>query len=62
MTHFAGNMLQLANKSNNNLLVLSEQAYASLHKVQLACLTKYGQFIHSPLTALKKMAVEALVA
>jgi len=54
MAHFAGNMLQLANNFNDNLLVLSEQAYLSLNKMQLLCLEKHAKLLYAPLDIIEK--------
>ena len=54
MNHFAGNMLQVQNKTGKQLLVMSEQAYLSLNKTQVFLLEKYGELIHSPLYTIEK--------
>ncbi|MGK9118778.1 citrulline utilization hydrolase CtlX [Olivibacter jilunii] len=54
MEHFAGNMLQIKNKYNESLLIMSEQAYLSLNKKQLKCLEKYAQLLYSPLDVIEK--------
>lgn len=54
MLHFAGNMIEIANKSNENLLVMSEQAYLSLNKAQISCLTKHAKIIYTPLDIIEK--------
>ncbi|QNL52617.1 amidinotransferase [Olivibacter sp. SDN3] len=51
---FAGNMLELTNKSGQNLLVMSEQAYLSLNSEQIACLEKYAKLIYAPLDVIEK--------
>lgn len=52
--HFAGNMLELTNKSGQNLLVMSEQAYLSLNSEQITCLEKYAKLIYAPLDVIEK--------
>ncbi|MEH6306523.1 arginine deiminase-related protein [Olivibacter sp. CPCC 100613] len=54
MEHFAGNMLQIKNKYDQPLLVMSEQAYLSLNKKQLKCLEKHAQLLYSPLDVIEK--------
>jgi len=53
MNHFAGNMLQVQNKNGQIILVMSSQAYASLHPDQLKELESYNQIIHSDLTTIE---------
>ncbi|WP_266203522.1 citrulline utilization hydrolase CtlX [Pontibacter kalidii] len=43
--HFAGNMLQLRNKQNQRILVMSEAAYTSLSGNQLARLKKHNDYL-----------------
>ena len=50
MNQFAGNMLQV----NENLLVMSEQAYLSLNNKQIATLEKYCKLIYAPLYTIEK--------
>lgn len=54
MNHFAGNMLQVKNKANQHLLIMSEQAYLSLTKKQVNALEKYSKLIYSPLNTIEK--------
>ncbi|RZK80966.1 MAG: amidinotransferase, partial [Pedobacter sp.] len=54
MNQFAGNMLQITNKKGESLLVMSEQAYLSLTKVQVFLLEKYCRLIYSPLYTIEK--------
>lgn len=49
MNHFAGNMLQVQNSKGESLLVMSEQAYLSLDKSQIATLAQYCKLIYAPL-------------
>jgi hypothetical protein len=53
MNQFAGNMLQVQNKNGKIILVMSSQAYASLHPDQLKELELYNQIIHSDLTTIE---------
>lgn len=53
MNHFAGNMLQISSNSNEKLLVMSSQAYASLTKEQVQQLESFNTIIHSPLTTIE---------
>ncbi|KQR71221.1 citrulline utilization hydrolase CtlX [Pedobacter sp. Leaf176] len=54
MNRFAGNMLQVANRMNENLLVMSEQAYLSLNAEQISKLEKYNRIIYAPLYTIEK--------
>lgn len=54
MNSFAGNMLQVANKKGEKLLIMSTQAYLSLTEIQLFLLEKYSRLIHSALYAIEK--------
>ncbi len=47
--HFAGNMLELVNAKGEHILVMSEQAYLSLSKEQVATLSSYATILHPPL-------------
>ena len=53
MNHFAGNMLQVHNTRDEKLLVMSTQAYQSLHKDQIEKLTSYNRIIHAPLATIE---------
>ncbi|PTX22519.1 hypothetical protein C8N40_101344 [Pontibacter mucosus] len=48
--HYAGNMLQLRNRQNESILVMSEAAYTSLTDEQLEKLKKHSDhLLHSPI-------------
>lgn len=49
MEAFAGNMLQVRNDGGERILVMSEQAYRSLRKVQIKRLEKHTRLLYSPL-------------
>ncbi|MCW3119230.1 MAG: hypothetical protein JWM28_3312 [Chitinophagaceae bacterium] len=53
MNHFAGNMLQVENKTGEKLLVMSSQAFHSLINEQIKTLEQYNKIIHSPLTTIE---------
>jgi hypothetical protein len=53
MNHFAGNMLQVQNKAGEKLLVMSTQAYESLHDEQIKKLEGYNRILHAPLTTIE---------
>ena len=53
MNHFAGNMLQVKNTKDEPLLVMSTQAFSSLHPAQLEKLQGYNKIVHSPLTTIE---------
>ncbi|MES2419159.1 MAG: arginine deiminase-related protein [Bacteroidota bacterium] len=54
MNHFAGNMLQVQNKNGESLLVMSEQAYLTLTRVQIDTLEKFSKIIYAPLYTIEK--------
>jgi hypothetical protein len=49
MNKFAGNMLALKNNKEENLLVMSEQAYKALNAKQIAQIEKYSRIVHAPI-------------
>ncbi|MEI2749926.1 MAG: arginine deiminase-related protein [Ferruginibacter sp.] len=51
--HFAGNMLELINTNGDPILVLSTQAYQSLHQQQIDALEKYATILHSSLNTIE---------
>jgi hypothetical protein len=51
--HFAGNMLQVENKTGEKLLIMSTQAFESLTNGQVEELGTYNRIIHSPLTTVE---------
>jgi hypothetical protein len=53
MNRFAGNMLQLQNKRGEKILVMSEQAFASLTYEQISKLEKYNRIIYSDLDSIE---------
>jgi hypothetical protein len=53
MGHFAGNMLQVQNKSGKKILVMSSQAYQSLRPEQIKQLEGYNRILHAPLTTIE---------
>jgi hypothetical protein len=53
MNRFAGNMLQVQNKGGEKLLVMSTQAYQSLHPEQVKKLEAYNRILHAPLTTIE---------
>ncbi len=54
VNHFAGNMLQLKNTKGERFLIMSEQAYHSLHEDQIAKIQSYCRILHSPLNVIEK--------
>ncbi|GGE65837.1 hypothetical protein EV200_106255 [Pedobacter psychrotolerans] len=54
MNHFAGNMLQVADQNGESLLVMSEQAYLSLSKEQVASLEHFSRIIYAPIYTIEK--------
>ena len=53
MNHFAGNMLQVNNREDEKLLIMSTQAYESLSQKQIAKLSSFNKIIHSSLTTIE---------
>jgi hypothetical protein len=53
MNHFAGNMLQIENKDEKKLLVMSTQAFESLTPEQKQKLASFNAIVHSPLTTIE---------
>lgn len=53
MNAFAGNMLQVRNDKGNTILVMSEQAYRSLHPGQVQTLEKQTQLLYSPIDTIE---------
>jgi len=53
MAHFAGNMLELSNKFNERLLVMSKQAFLSLNKEQRTCLEEHTKLLYAPLDVIE---------
>jgi len=53
MNAFAGNMLQLKNKSGESLLVMSDTAFSSLKEAQTKKLKQYCKLVHSPLNTIE---------
>lgn len=53
MGQFAGNMLQVQNKSGEKILVMSSQAYNSLRPEQIKQLEGYNRILHAPLTTIE---------
>ena len=50
---FAGNMLQVKGKNNQQFLVMSTSAYDSLSEEQLQKIEKYNTIIHSPIETIE---------
>ena len=53
MQNFAGNMLQVHNKSGEKFLVMSESAYKSLNRDQVSAIEKYCEIIYSDLEVIE---------
>lgn len=54
MQHFAGNMLQVPNKEGLRHLVMSSQAWQSLHNEQQKSLLSFNPIIHSDLRTIEQ--------
>ncbi len=55
MQHFAGNMLQVANKQGELFLVLSQTAYNSLTDIQIKTLNSYNQLLVPSVPTIEKL-------
>jgi len=53
MQNFAGNMLQVQNKSGEKFLVMSKSAYKSLNSEQVSAIEKYCEIIYSDLEVIE---------
>lgn len=49
LSHFAGNMLQINDKNNHKIMIMSTAAYNSLSQGQLKSIQKYCSILHVPL-------------
>lgn len=54
MMSFAGNMLQVENRSGEPILVMSEQAYKSLETTQVRRLNQHTNLLYAPLYTIEK--------
>lgn len=54
MHQFCGNILELKNKANETLIVMSEQAYKAYSHEQIDKLESFGKIIHTPLYTIEK--------
>lgn len=54
MHHFAGNMLQLQNRQNEKLLIMSQSSFEVLSPKQLASLSKYNRLISIAVPTIEK--------
>jgi hypothetical protein len=53
MNNFTGNMLQLQNKNEEKILVMSAQAYSSLTAEQIKELETFNKIVYSDLTSIE---------
>ncbi len=53
MNQFAGNMLEVKNKTGETLIVMSQNAYNALNKQQKICLEKYGKLIYADINTIE---------
>jgi hypothetical protein len=53
MNHFAGNMLQVENKSGTKYLVMSTQAFKSLSEDQVNQIQEFNKIIHSDISTIE---------
>lgn len=55
LENFAGNMLCLKNKHNENVMVMSQTAYHSLNVVQLNAIKKHHKILSVPIPSIEKI-------
>jgi hypothetical protein len=53
MNHFAGNMLQVHNRQQEKLMVMSTQAFQSLHARQIKKISAYNRIVHSDIQTIE---------
>ena len=53
MNQFAGNMLEVKNAEDENLIVMSKNAFSALNDDQKTCLEKYGKLIYSDINIIE---------
>lgn len=53
MNRFAGNMLQVRNKDGQQFLVMSTQAYQSLHAEQVKAIEAYNPILHANISTIE---------
>mgnify|MGYP002784547692 CR=1 FL=1 len=54
MNHFAGNMLQVQSQDGTPFLIMSTQAFESLHGDQITKIEKYNAILHSSLETIER--------
>lgn len=55
MNSFAGNMLEVRNKKNESVLLMSDTAYQSLLPEQIKLLSQFTKIVHSPIPTIEKL-------
>jgi hypothetical protein len=55
VSSFAGNMMQIHNAAGDRFLVMSDQAYKSLHGDQITKLEKYSEILHPDITTVETL-------
>ncbi|WP_235953940.1 citrulline utilization hydrolase CtlX [Mucilaginibacter inviolabilis] len=53
MNRFAGNMLEVKNKTDETLIVMSKNAYDALHEDQKSALQKYGKLVYADINTIE---------
>ncbi len=53
---FAGNMLQVGNREDENIMVMSTQAYNCLTRDQIATIEESNRIVHSPLDVIETLS------
>ena len=54
LNHFAGNMIEVMDKDNQPVIIMSESAHNSLSKDQIMRLSNYGSILSSPIPRIQK--------
>lgn len=55
LNHYAGNILQVKNKNGEKRIILSQNAYDSLYKIQVKKMQKYGKMIVPELDTIERL-------
>ncbi len=54
MNHFAGNMLEVHNQNGEHLVIMSEQAFKTLNKMQIEALQSFAKIVKAPLYTIEQ--------
>ena len=54
VNNFCGNVIELNNNNNHNLLVMSTKAFNSFSNSQIKTIENFSKIVHSPLDTIEK--------